>query len=394
MEMVSVDEAKRIILDQTVRLPASSVPLVKACGLVLREAAISPTDVPAFAQSSMDGYAMRFEEAGRELVIQGVIPAGAQEQMTLQPGHAIRIFTGGPVPDGADTIVVQEKAIRTDGTVRFSEPPAHKGLFVRARGTELRKGEQVLTAGNQLTPVLLGLLAGSGIETVNITRPPSVTVIATGPELATPGTPLAFGQVYESNGLFLHAAMAAAGVTDQYKAQADDTLVAVKTALLTSLDKSDIVILTGGVSVGDFDFVRQAADETGVTCQFHRVKQKPGKPFYFGTHGRKLVFGLPGNPGSVVSCFYEYVLPALQKAMGREILESQVTALLAEDFVKVKGLTQFLKGFAVGSEVSFLEGQESFRLRSFAEANCLIRLEEDKIAYKKGESVRIRLLPR
>ncbi len=231
------------------------------------------------------------------------------------------------------------------------------------------------------------------MQTVPVTRPPVVTILATGPEFATPGQPLSFGQIYESNGLFLQAALTAAGLHDLYQAHADDTLIEVKAAMKAALDKGDIVILTGGVSVGDFDFVRKAADENGVRCQFHKVKQKPGKPFYFGTYGKKLVFGLPGNPGSVVTCFYEYVLPALEKAMGRNVSDGYLTATLAEDYVKVKGLTQFLKGFTSHSEVSVTGGQESFRLRSFAEANCLVRLEEERMEYKKGETVRIRLLP-
>ncbi len=154
-----------------------------------------------------------------------------------------------------------------------------------------------------------------------------------------------------------------------------------------------LIIITGGVSVGDYDFVRQAADAAGIHCEFHRVKQKPGKPLYFGTKENKIIFGLPGNPASVVSCFYEYVLPAVRFMMHLP-QEELLQARLKDDFKKVKGLTQFLKAYYADGEVEILEAQESYRLRSFATANCLVAMDENRLTYDKGEMVRVRLLPK
>jgi molybdopterin molybdotransferase len=163
--------------------------------------------------------------------------------------------------------------------------------------------------------------------------------------------------------------------------------------LTAKLAHWDLIIITGGVSVGDYDFVRRAADGAGIHCVFHRVKQKPGKPLYFGTKNNKIVFGLPGNPASVVSCFYEYVLPAI-RFMLHLPQEELLTARLKDDFKKVKGLTQFLKAYFADGEVEILEAQESYRLRSFATANCLVALEENRLTYDKGEMVTVRLLPK
>ena len=190
----------------------------------------------------------------------------------------------------------------------------------------------------------------------------------------------------------MYAGLRQAFVREIRTLQADDELNIVREKLALALENSDIVLLTGGVSVGDYDFVRKAADLNGIVCQFHKVKQKPGKPFYFGTKGNQLIFGLPGNPASVITCFYEYVLPAIDQMMQRPKNKLE-TAALKEPFCKAEGLTQFLKGYVENGIVSILAGQESYRLRSFAGANCLVSLDEQKPEYEKGEEVTIRLLP-
>jgi molybdopterin molybdotransferase len=232
-----------------------------------------------------------------------------------------------------------------------------------------------------------------GIAEIMIFPPPSVTIIATGREIQRPGSALSFGQVYESNTYFLGAALEQIFIREVRTLHADDELAIVQEKLAIGLKQTDIVLLTGGVSVGDYDFVRRAADLNGIDCRFHKVKQKPGKPFYFGTKENQLIFGLPGNPSSVITCFYEYVLPAMEQVMQRPDQNKLFTALLKEDFKKAEGLTQFLKGYEENGNVSILAGQESFRLRSFSQANCLVALDEQRQEYKKGERVSIRRLP-
>jgi molybdopterin molybdotransferase len=392
-ELISVEEARAIIADEISPLFPIILPIEIAAGLILAEDVYSALDIPAFDQSSMDGYAIYLEDISDTLQLQGVIPAGALQQVELMKKHTMRIFTGAPLPLGADTVVMQEKVSVSPTHIRVEDKQIEKGTHVRLRGAEIKKGELVLQKGTRLSAPVIGLLASTGLAEVRIHPPPVITIIATGKELQKPGHPLSFGQVYESNAYFLSAALQQALVKEIQVLQADDELAIVQEKLDHALDNSDIVLLTGGISVGDYDFVRKAADLNGIDCRFHKVKQKPGKPFYFGTKGNQLVFGLPGNPASVITCFYEYVLPAIEDMMRQPHRVQRTAAVLKESFCKVKGLTQFLKGYVNSGVVSILAAQESFRLRSFSEANCLVCLEEQRLQYEKGEMVNLRLLP-
>jgi molybdopterin molybdotransferase len=211
--------------------------------------------------------------------------------------------------------------------------------------------------------------------------------------LQMPGQQLQTGQVYESNSIFLQAALKPYAETMNPAIYVEDNLEIMERVLSLNINHYELIIITGGVSVGDYDFVRQAADRAGIHCKFHRVKQKPGKPLYFGTKENKIVFGLPGNPASVISCFYEYVLPAV-RFMLHLPQEELLSAKLKDDYKKVKGLSQFLKAYFADGEVEILEAQESYRLRSFSRANCLVALDENRLTYDKGEMVTVRLLPK
>jgi molybdopterin molybdotransferase len=392
-EFIPVEEARSIIALHARPLSPAELPIEKATGLVLATEVYAPLDIPAFEQSSMDGYAIHFSDLSDDLPLQGVMAAGALQPVELLKKHAMRIFTGAPMPLGADTVVMQEKVLAGSGYIRIEDRQIEKGVHIRGRGADIKKGELALPAGTRLSPAVIGLLASMGISRVTIHTPPVTTIVATGNELQQPGNLLSYGQVYESNTYFLSAALKQAGIREVHVQNADDQLERVQQKIALALKQSDLVLLTGGVSVGDFDFVREAADLNGITAQFHKVRQKPGKPFYFGTKGSQLIFGLPGNPASVITCFYEYVLPAIGMMMQSPSQTALGTALLKEDFRKVEGLTQFLKGQVDNGIVSILAGQESFRLRSFSAANCLVCLEEQRLQYEKGEKVTIRLLP-
>src|SRR6185437_4123243 len=309
-EFIPVAEARRIIAGLAKPLPPRTLPIEKANGLVLSENVFATMDIPAFDQSSMDGYAIRFEDISGTLLLQGVIPAGALQETELSKKHAMRIFTGAPLPPGADTVVMQEKVSAGPAEIRVENRHIEKGMHVRLRGADVKSGELIMQKDTVLSATKIGLLAGMGIAEIRIFPPPSVTIIATGREIQKPGSALGFGQVYESNTYFLEAALEQTFIRDVRALYADDELAIVQEKLASGLKQSDVVLLTGGVSVGDYDFVRRAADLNGIDCRFHKVKQKPGKPFYFGTKENQLIFGLPGNPSSVITCFYEYVLPA------------------------------------------------------------------------------------
>jgi molybdopterin molybdotransferase len=392
-ELVSVEQARALIAASLLRVNPAVKDVSNSTGLAIAEDIYSPLDIPAFDQSSMDGYAVYAEDIKRPLIVQGVISAGHAQPEVLQRNHAMRIFTGAPLPAGSDTIVMQEKVIVQASDIQITDPDIEKGTHVRKRGSELKKGELVIKKGTLITAPIAGLLASLGLKSVAVHPRLAISIIATGNELQMPGQPLEAGQSYESNISFLRAALKPYADPIMSSGYVDDSLEIIERVLSLSINNYQLIIITGGVSVGDFDFVRRAADNVGVDCKFHRVKQKPGKPLYLGTKENKIIFGLPGNPASVVSCFYEYVLPAI-RFMLHLPQEELISARLKDDFKKVKGLTQFLKAYFANSEVEILEAQESYRLRSFSSANCLVALDENRLSYDKGEMVTVRLLPK
>jgi molybdopterin molybdotransferase len=393
--MISVTEAKEKVISNTPLLTPVITTLGEAGGKVLAEDVYSPLDIPAFDQSSMDGYAFSFKDwkSNQILPIRGELAAGSNDITGLSPGHAVRIFTGAAVPAGADTVVMQEKTKIENDKLAIADENIVPGLNVRAKGSEIKSGELAIAKDSLLTPASIGFLASIGRTEVLIYPYPSISIIVTGNELQVPGNQLQPGQVYESNSFSLMAALKQLHFNDIKVYKAEDRLETVTQILRKALQQSDIVFLTGGISVGDYDFVATAAAQNGIEKIFHKIKQRPGKPLYFGKLDNKLVFGLPGNPASVLTCFYEYAEPAIKKMVKQKTGIQVIQAQLAEPFKKAVGLTHFLKGFFDGKTVTALHGQESFRLSSFAKANCLIKIGEEVTVCGKGEPVEVHLLP-
>jgi molybdopterin molybdotransferase len=394
--MITVAEAKKCINENTGLLPVVAVPLGESGGMILAQDIRSELDVPPFDQSAMDGYAFRFDDlaAGQPLRVVGAIPAGVQTNQPLAAGEAMRIFTGAPVPQDADTVVMQEHVTVAGDQIRIEDPPLKQGGNVRPRGSQTQKGETALPAGAKLTPAAIGFLAGLGVETVSVWAKPRICLLITGNELAPPGSPLQPGQVYESNSFALAAALRELHIQPTLVFRSDDNEARITEYLKTGIETCDLVLVTGGISVGDHDLVKKSLENCLVETVFYKVKQKPGKPLYFGRKANTLLFGLPGNPASVLTCFYEYVVPAIQKMTGKvDPAPSGLTKVLAADFAKKAGLTYFLKGKLDGESVIPLGAQESYRMNSFADADCLIVLEENKSEYRKGETVEVHLLP-
>lgn len=391
--MISVNEAKGIITETVKSLPLQRLPLARASGLVLGEDVHALTDIPNFRQSSMDGYAIRFEPGRKEFTLAGEMAAGSTAALTIGPGEAVRIFTGAPLPAGADTVVMQEKVSLEGGQIIIEDKGVHAFQHVREKGAEIKRSALAMQAGTLLSPAAIGFLAGIGIPELQVIPAPKVSIILTGNELQEPGKPLAFGQVYEANSVMLKAALRQFGIEDVSVVRAVDDLKVLQDVLNQALLEADLVLLTGGVSVGDYDFVVAAAKNCGVKQAFHKIKQKPGKPLFFGSKYQKIVFGLPGNPSSVLSCFYQYVLPAAGRMMGKNLSLQVTQGVLTHDYAKAAGLTHFLKARFNNGNVTPLHAQESFRLHSFAEADCLIVLDEAKGNYQAGEQVEVHLLP-
>ncbi|HEX6427460.1 MAG TPA: gephyrin-like molybdotransferase Glp [Niastella sp.] len=393
--MISVTEAKNMIRANAKALAPVTIPLQQAAGRVLASDVFALTDIPAFDQSAMDGYALSFAglQLHKTLTIQGEVPAGAPELFLLEGNQAMRIFTGAAVPAGADTVVMQEKVQADNGQLYILDEQLKSGLNVRLKGSEIKAGELVLSKGQKLTPAAVGFLATTGVAEVSVYPTPVMSIIVTGNELQQPGNSLLHGQVYECNSFQLRAALQQLQIEAVPVFEAKDDPQTVKDIIQNALDNSDVVLLTGGVSVGNYDFVPEAAAACGVTTLFHKLKQRPGKPLFVGKKKDKWVFGLPGNPSSVLTCFYEYVIPALEELMQLKPVLKTIQVPLAKAYSKTAVLTFFLKGYYDGQTVVPLDAQESYRLRSFAMANCLVCLPEEKMDYQEGEEVEIHLLP-
>jgi molybdopterin molybdotransferase len=391
--MISVNEAKSIIQNTVKPLQPRTVPLIDACGLVVSENVFAHTNIPAYAQSSMDGYAIKFSEKNNVLEIAGEMAAGASTSFTIGSQQAARIFTGAPLPFGADTVVMQENTVTNNGKLSINDNQLKQGSNVRPPGAEIRKGDLALAANTRLSIGATGFLSGIGIAEVSVFPPPDVTVILTGNELRAPGLPLQFGEVYDANSVMLKLALKKTGIKNIQLLRATDDVQSVQSALEKALQQSDMVLVTGGVSVGDYDFVIEAAARCGVEKKFHRVRQKPGKPLFFGTQGDKIIFGLPGNPSSALTCFYIYVLPAIEWMLQVKVGNETTTGQLTADFTKTTPFTQFLKARTDNGRVTLLPAQESFRLHSFVRANCLAELGEEKENYHAGETVQVHTLP-
>ncbi|MNK65651.1 Molybdopterin molybdenumtransferase [compost metagenome] len=393
MKMISVHEAKQIILQSALAKKSSVIPLSQAFGLVTSEDVIASTDIPDFAQSSMDGYALKFADKDQPISIIGEMAAGASKQLTINKNEATRIFTGAPLPKNADTVVMQEKIRLENKMLIIEDENLSEGLNVRPKGAEVKKGEVAMKEGTHLTAAAIGFLAGIGCAEVSVYTPPKVAVILTGNELQDPGNPLEFGQVYEANSFQLKAVLNQTGIHNIEVFKAEDDPKELHKVLENAIENNDIVLLNGGVSVGDYDFVTQVANTCGVEEKFHKIKQKPGKPLFFGIKENTFVFGLPGNPSSSLTCFYEYVLPPLEKMMGLPSSIVETTATVSHDYPKPAGLTHFLKAFYYNGKVTPLHAQESFRLHSFAQANCFIVLPEESLGCNENDQVTVHLLP-
>ncbi len=391
--MITVTEAKHIISTSVTELKPATVSLVHARGKVLAADVVATIDIPSFPQSAMDGYAFAFDDLQKELIIDGEMAAGSSSTVEVAAGKAIRIFTGAPVPTGADTVVMQEKVKTENGVLIIEDEKLQRNSNVRPIGSEIKAGELALPKESLLTAAAIGFLAGIGVTEVSVIPDPVISIILTGNELQEPGKPLSYGQVYESNSFSLTAALELMHIPVHKIYKAEDDPAVLIAILQQALNESDLVLLTGGVSVGDYDFVLQAANKCGVIKQFHKVKQRPGKPLFFGIKNEKIAFGLPGNPSSVLTCFYEYVTEALAILTKRSLQLKSVQTVLAKDCKKAPGLTHFQKAYYDGQTVLPLSAQESYKLNSFATANCLLMLDADKEEYQANDPVTIHLLP-
>ena len=384
--MISVSEALRFIKDHSKMNKVVSKSIEKALGLVLANDVLSDINMPPFKQSSMDGYAFAHSDSKTYKIV-GEIQAGNAKDIELSEGEAVRIFTGARVPNLADTVVMQEHVIRQNDQFSIDILPK-KNANVRPLGEQIETGDIALRKGSVLNEAALGFLASLGVGKVDVYERPKVSILVTGNELQKLGDELKLGQVYESNSVTLKMALHRIGIKKVEIARVEDDLNQTTKAIKKCIRKSDIVLISGGISVGDYDFVKQALENNGVNEIFYKVNQRPGKPLWFGTKEKTKVFALPGNPASSLSCFYLYVLPLLRTQMGRTHCHlPRLIATAKQDLKNTTGKTLFLKGNVIDGKATLLTGQASSMLKSFAVSNALLVLPENIELIKKGEEL-------
>ena len=396
-DALRVDKARQAILACLSPIQEfENVKVRDALGRVLAEDIVPSIDVPAHDNSAMDGYAVRSSDLQGEVSLEeiGSALAGRPFRGSVGPGQCVRIMTGGVMPEGTDTVVIQE-IVKKQGN-RISVPAGQKPRQnVRYAGEDLAKGQAVLQPGRFLRPADIGLIASLGMGEVKVKRKLRVAFFATGDELASIGTPLKEGEVYDSNRYTLHGMLARLGVEVLDLGVVRDDPAALERAFRQAAEGNDVVITTGGVSVGEADFVKQLMTKLGEVL-FWKIAMRPGRPMAFGKIHDAFLFGLPGNPVAVMVTFYQFVRDALLYMSGRE--EGAIPLLkaaAAESLRKVPGRTEYQRGILFKEEgqwkVRTTGQQGSGVLRSMSEANCFIVLEHERGAVRAGELVSVQL---
>ncbi len=386
--MITVSDALSRLFDLMPTLPTEVVPLSEADGRVLREDAVARRTQPPFPASAMDGYAVRATEAqiGQTLEVVGESRAGARWPHALPPGGAVRIFTGAPVPEGADCILIQEDADRDGDRITVREAPA-PGVFVRPAGGDFKEG-QVLEAPCRLSPRDIALLAAMNVAEVTVSRRPLVALIPTGDELVLPGETPGPDQIVTSNNFGLAAMVRAIGAVPRLCPIARDTAESLRAAL-DSARGADVIVTLGGASVGDHDLVAEVLGGEGLELDFYKVRMRPGKPLMAGRLGEAAMLGLPGNPVSAMICGEIFLRPALDAMMGLPAApRPRHQAELAADLAKNGPREHYMRArMGDDGRVSVFDRQDSSLVYVLATANALVVRDPNAPSLAAGEKV-------
>ncbi|MGB0630395.1 MAG: gephyrin-like molybdotransferase Glp [Alphaproteobacteria bacterium] len=395
--LLPVVEAQQRIVDALSPLPAEQISLSRGLGRVLAEDVVSRRSQPPMAVSAMDGYAVRAGDVASlpaELKIIGYAPAGHAFDGSVGPGEAVRIFTGAPVPDGADTIVIQENTEQADETVRVTSGEAPAGRFVRPAGLDFATGDTLLRAGKVLTARDIGLAAAMNVPWLMVRRKPRISILATGDEIVMPGDPVGRDQIVSSNALSLAAFIVANGGDPLDLGIAPDEEDGLR-ALASGASGSDILVTTGGASVGDHDLVQSVLGDIGLEVDFWRIAMRPGKPLMFGSIGDTFLIGLPGNPVSSLVCAIIFLAPALRTLLGMEsVLPKPAKAQLGSDLGENDEREDYLRATLSRAEDGALIAtpfgkQDSSMFATIARSDALIIRPPFAAAAKAGDTVEI-----
>jgi len=386
--MLHPDKALKMILEKMRRPQTERVPIVEALGRVLAEQIVSTLHSPPFAKSAMDGYAVCRDDSSHSFRLLESIAAGRVPTQVVRPGQCSKIMTGAMMPEGAARVIRVEFTEEKDGVVAQLQPEPYDNVI--QRGENLKKGDPVL-APKVLQAQDIGVLASLGIEEVLVALRPLVGVINTGSELRNPGEKLKAGEIYDSNGPQLCAQIASAGVRYRHYGIIEDELPELKAAVSKALKECDMVLITGGVSMGDYDYVPEVLEENGVCIRFHKLAVKPGKPTLFGQKNDTFVFGLPGNPVSTFVIFEVFVKPLLFRLMGIEYAPPQrrgrlVKAIKRRSSERVEFRPVQLKG----GDIHPIKYHGSAHLDALSQTNGLVRIEIGVELIDKGADIDVR----
>ena len=392
--MLSVADARQRMLDAAARRPIETVAIEHCANRVLAAPVFAPRAQPPFRASAMDGYAIRASDTPRKLRIIGESAAGRRYGYALRPGEAVRISTGAPLPDGADTILIQEDARREGDWIGAPATPANR--HVRPAGGDFCEGDELLKAGRSLDAGALTLAAGAACAKLDVVARPRVAIFSGGDEIVAPGAEAGPDQVYDSTRYGIAAMSAAAGAAPRMMTLLPDVRWEVRSAVERALEQSDLIVLIGGASVGDHDHARAAMEELGIDLLVDKVSVRPGKPTWFGMCGAVAVLGLPGNPASALVCARIFLRPLLDKMLGRDAaLASTTHAARLHAPLKANGAREtYLRARSWRDDTSQLwaepfPDQDSSLMRVFAASDCLIVRLPEAPAAERDDIVRV-----
>ena len=389
--MISPEQAFSILDKLNYPKRVVELPLLEARNHVLAETVLSPINMPSFRQVTMDGFALCLDDSLQYEIV-GEVKAGDFYTDELKPGQAVKIFTGAAVPNSAQAVIQIEKVI-VKGLDLFLEESIKPETNVRQLGAQIAKDAVALEKGTFLNPAAIGFLTGLGFTKVKVWQKPKVGIVVTGNELISAGEILPDGKVYESNAIMLQTALFDANFDNLSHYKVNDDFENTKNTFEKAIKENDLIMVTGGISVGDYDFVGKALESLNVETLFYKVNQKPGKPLFAGKLKDKIIFALPGNPAASLTCFYVYVLPTLQQFSGStRFYGSQLKKNLSHDYSVDNPRCQFLKASIVDDEVTILSHQDSGMLNSFALANALVYLPNGNYQLLKGKKVVVYIL--
>ncbi len=389
--LISVEEAEKIIAAFPVVVKTETVPLLAAQNRVLAADILSPFAMPEFDKSAMDGFAYISGDATPVYKIIEIVAAGTPPRLAVTPGHCAKIMTGAMIPAGADRVVKRECTCEEDGFMKITAKDKKRNI--RCKGEDLQAGQLALARSVRLQAAQIALLASLGLAEVPTARPPRVGIITTGTELADPGAPLAPGQIYNSNYYSLAAQICALGAEPLAMGRVADNTKATMAAIASRLEECDVMLLSGGVSAGDFDFVPAAMKEVGFTLHFEKISVQPGMPTVFGSCKDRIAFGLPGNPVSTFVIFEIFIKPLLLRMMGHTYRPLVQQAVLTSTFHRSGAeRTAFVPINCRDGKADLVAYHGSAHLHALSQANALLRIPAGQNAVQAGSTIDVRCI--